>query len=267
MLSYQHGYHAGGKADVHKHAALAVIVDKLTQKPKPLSYMETHSGRGVYNLTAPEALKTGEAQGGILSLFAQAGPPLGHPYTRALDAARYAFGADFYPGSPLIARTLLRPGDHLHLMELHPQEHAALRRTLREDNVHIHKREGFAGVLAISPPTPRRGLVLIDPSYEVKSEYVESAQFIIALHKKWPQAVILLWYPILWDERHEDMIDLLTDADLPKFQRREIHFPALKDSHALIGSGLIFINTPYGVDEALDEAEDLLAPLKTTACP
>ncbi len=169
MLSYQHAFHAGNLADVQKHALLAWVLDYLTRKDKPLTYIETHAGRGLYRLTAPEAQKTGEAAKGIL-----AHPdwfPETHPYAQRLHEVRTLHGADAYPGSPLIAALGLRETDTLHLAELHPQEHAALTATMQGWGAHIHRRDGFDLALALTPPTPRRGVLLCDPSYEVKEDY------------------------------------------------------------------------------------------------
>ena len=181
MLSYQHAFHAGNPADLHKHFVLAGLLAQLTRKPRPISYMEPHAGRGLYDLSAPEAQKTGEAALGIARVTLPDGP-----YAQALAATRAQHGENTYPGSPLIAQTLLRDADQLHLMELHPAEHAALRRNLMGANTHIHHRSGPEGVLALSPPKPRRGLVLVDPSYEVKTEYESTAAFARALVAKWP---------------------------------------------------------------------------------
>ena len=129
MLSYQHIYHAGNLADVHKHAMLASLLAYLARKDKPLSYIETHAGRGLYRLDAPEAMKTGEAAAGIgraAALF-----PADHPYRRILAAVRDRYGRAAYPGSPLVAALSLRSGDRMHLAELHPQEFAALGATMR----------------------------------------------------------------------------------------------------------------------------------------
>lgn len=241
-------------ADVHKHSALSVILSRLCEKPKPLTYMETHAGRALYDLTAAEAEKTGEASQGILRLLKEGRIPAGHPYRNAIEAIHAQYGPEYYPGSPLIARTLLRSDDRVHLMELHPQEHAALRRALRRMDVHIHHRDGYEGVLAISPPTPRRGLVLIDPSFEVKTEYAQAAEFAIALHRKWPQAVILIWYPLLGAGLHEGMVRTLEKAGLPDFLRREVRFDGDGNRPGIFGSGLIAINTPYGVTPLLDAA-------------
>ena len=124
MLSYQHIFHAGNLADVHKHGLLAWVLDYLTQKDKPLSYIETHAGRGLYDLDAPEAVKTGEAAAGIGRVADWFGPD--HPYTRARDWVTAEYGPTAYPGSPLIAAHLLRFMDFFRLADLHPQESETL---------------------------------------------------------------------------------------------------------------------------------------------
>lgn len=254
MLSYQHGYHAGGPADVHKHAALAALLAHLTVKDKPLTYMETHAGAGLYDLASPEAEKTGEAAQGIVRALTEGLLPAGHPYREALDIVRARFGPDAYPGSPLLARTLLRPGDRLHLMELHPQEHAALKRVMHGGAAHVHRRDGYEGVLALSPPQPRRGLVLIDPSFEVKSEYEDAASFVVRLHAKWPEATIVLWYPLLAAGLHRAMCATLEAAGLPRFARAEVTFADPATARGMFGSGLLVVNLPHGTRPALDAA-------------
>src|SRR6056297_2886706 len=225
MLSYQHLYHAGNAADVHKHAALALALDYLTHKPKPLTYLETHAGRGRYDLSAPEAVKTGEAAQGIARL--RAGFPKDHPYITALNAQPDRL----YPGSPAIAQALLRPEDSLHLAELHPQEHAALRDTLRAPNTHIYQQDGLALAQSLCPPTPRRGLMLIDPSYEVKAEYGAIPGQIAKLHRKWNVGVICLWYPILTSNAHAPMLSALEAQGLPGALRHEVRFAPVREGH------------------------------------
>ncbi len=254
MLSYQHAYHAGCRADVHKHAALAALLARLTEKPKPLSYMETHAGRGRYDLHAPEALKTGEAKQGIEAALKAKAIPAEHPYMRAIAGCRARHGGAAYPGSPEIARLTLRLEDQIHLMELHPQEHEALKRAVHADNVHVHNRDGFEGVLALSPPQPRRGLVFIDPSYEIKAEYDAAVDFVRKLHRKWPEAVILLWYPVLDAGLHAGLAEKLDAAALPKYLRREIAFPNPPE-RGMRGSGLVLVNEPFGAAADLDAAE------------
>jgi len=245
MLSYQHIYHAGCLADVHKHALISCVLNRLIQKPKPLTYMETHAGRGIYDLTAPESLKTEEAQAGINRAQSENWFPSDHPYMFALRDTQKRHGFNIYPGSPAIARYFLRETDSIHLMELHPQEYIALKQAIPQ--AHIHHRDGYEGVLALSPPTPRRGVVLIDPSYEVKSEYTDIPDFLAKLHRKWAQAVIMVWYPILPDNRHQPMLDSIRNMVLNNTTVHEVRFR--QPPTAMLGSGMILINTPFGFDK------------------
>jgi len=243
MLSYQHGYHAGNLADVHKHALLAWALEYLTQKDKPLSYIETHAGRGLYDLSAPEASKTGEAAVGIARMAPLL--PQGHPYVRVLAHVRAAHGATAYPGSPLIAEHLLRDTDTIHLAELHPAEHAALSAV---SGGRVHKTDGMALAQAILPPTPRRGLMLIDPSYEVKSDYETMATALPRLHAKWNVGIVMLWYPILPDARHRPMLRAIEQA-VPGVLRHEVAFAPVRPGHGMQGSGMVVINPPWGMQE------------------
>jgi 23S rRNA (adenine2030-N6)-methyltransferase len=256
MLSYQHAYHAGGPADLHKHIVLAELLARLTAKPRGLAYVETHAGRGLYDLAGPEAAKTGEAAQGIGRLA----PDPGTPFGRALAAVRAAHGPSSYSGSPALARALLRPADRLVLMELHPAEHAGLAAALGGPGVEIHRRDGFEGVLALAPLKPRRGLVLVDPSYEVKAEYEATAAFVRRLVAKWPEAAVLVWYPLLAPGRHR-----LLRAGLAPLPVRfdEVAFAA-PPARGMTGSGLALVNAPYRADAvfaaARDQAAGLLVP-------
>jgi 23S rRNA (adenine2030-N6)-methyltransferase len=252
MLSYQHAYHAGNAADLHKHGVLAELLVRLTAKPRPITYMETHAGRGLYDLAAPEARKTAEADRGINRVA----PDPASPYGRALAEARRRHGPSAYPGSPLIARTLLRPEDAIVLMELHPAEHAALRHVLAGPGVAIHRRDGFEGVLALSPPTPRRGLVLVDPSYERKDEYAEAAAFVRSLVTRWPEAVVLVWYPILAAGRHRLLREGLAPL-APAFDEAKI----VGASEGMTGSGLALVNPPWGAEAAFEAVHAATAPV------
>ncbi len=245
MLSYQHAYHAGNLADVHKHGILSWILAYMTEKPKPLSYLETHAGRAVYDLSASAAQKTGEAAQGIARLESRLSPD--HPYRTTLDACRDTHGADSYPGSPWIANHLLRADDTLHLAELHPAEHAALSGAL--PGAHCLHEDGLAMALSRTPPTPRRGLLLCDPSYEVKTEYATIPDFFTKLHRRWPVGVLVLWYPILTSGAHKPMTAALRRA-LPDGWLHEVSFPPAREGHGMVGSGLFVINPPYGLVEA-----------------
>ena len=257
MLSYQHAYHAGGPADLHKHIVLAELLTRLTAKPRGIAYVETHAGRGLYDLAAPEALKTGEAAQGIARLD----PDPATPFGRALAAVRAQAGPSAYPGSPLLARTLLRPQDRLTLMELHPAEHAALARSV--SGAAIHRRDGFEGALALAPFRPRRGLVLVDPSYEVKADYAAAGAFARRLLAKWPEATVLLWYPLLPEARHRELLAAL--APVPHL-RDEVAFSA-RPARGMAGSGLALLNAPWGAANAFTAAHAQAAPVLIATRP
>lgn len=248
MLSYQHAYHAGNAADVHKHALLAVALEYLARKDKPLTYLETHAGRALYDLSAPEARKTGEAAAGIAVMAPWFAPD--HPYSRAVEAARRQGGPQAYPGSPLIASTLLRPTDRIVLAERHPQEVAALRRAM--PGADVRAADGPSLVLSIAPPQPRRGLVLIDPSYEIKTEFRTIPEFVAKLRRKWPVGVLAVWYPVLASGAERPLAELLAGLDGDALSS-EVRFAPVRPGHGLIGSGMWIANPPYGLDAAAAE--------------
>ncbi len=259
MLSYQHLYHAGNAADVHKHALLCHMLEYLTQKDKPVTYIETHAGRGLYDLGAPEAEKTGEAAAGVFAL--EQGFTPDHPYSQRLAEVRARHGAAAYPGSPLLAAMTLRETDTVHLAELHPQEHAYLTEHLLPWGAHIHKADGFQQSLALTPPTPRRGLMLIDPSYEVKADYDALPRHIAALHRKWNVGTIALWYPILATAPHRAMLAALV-AQFPEALRSEVAFPLARAGHGMNGSGMFIVNPPYGTAEEAARIASLFKGLR-----
>lgn len=231
-------------ADVHKHGLLAFMLDYLAQKDKPLSYIETHAGRGLYDLGAAGALKTGEAARGIGRVAGWFGA--GHPYARTLEQVRAEHGLWAYPGSPLVAALCLRASDTLHLAELHPQEFAALQDVMIRYPAICHRQDGLALALALTPPTPRRGVMLIDPSYEVKTDYEAIPKVIGVVARKWNVGCIMLWYPMLASAAHRPMLEALMAAH-PEALRHEIGFAPARDGHGMVGSGLFILNAPYGL--------------------
>lgn len=257
MLSYQHIYHAGNLADVHKHSLLAWMLRYLTAKDKPLTYMETHAGRALYDLRDAAALKTGEAAQGIEKARDWFEPD--HPYATVLDQIRASDGPSAYPGSPLIAASLLRTSDSLHLAELHPREHAALSNTMAPYSANIHLRDGFEMTHALTPPTPRRGCLLIDPSFEVKDDYTTIPRHIAKVTRAWNVGIIALWYPLLTSKAHTPMLAALTET-YPEALRHEVRFPPARPGHGMIGSGLFVINPPYGL---ADQAKSLAQKFAT----
>ncbi len=259
MLSYQHAYHAGNLADVHKHGALAWVLDYLVSKDKPLCYIETHAGRGLYDLASSAAQKTGEAakgvqRDGLLRAFAQA-----HPYVRAIATTRRD-GTALYPGSPVIAASILRPMDTLHLAELHPQEVEHLRTAVGE-RARVYQQDGYALANRLCPPTPRRGVLLVDPSFETPREYREVPAFLTKMHRKWPVGVLVLWYPLLAQPAHTQMLGALTGA-FPDGVRHEVRFAAAAKGHGLVGSGLFFVNPPYQLERELARLTEVFGTLE-----
>ena len=258
MLSYQHAYHAGCPADVHKHAVLAHILQYLAIKHPRVTYIDTHSGRGVYNLTSPEAQKTGEAQHGIVKLLAEkklAGQPLGD----VLRQIRGRLGKDVYPGSPMLAQKMLRDCDDLHLFELHPAENLALKHTLPSRNVKITRFDGYEGAWQMCPPSPSNGVMLIDPSYEIKSEYSEAVGFVREMAERWPTGIQLLWYPMLQAENHVPMVEALESDDLPGFYHQQIQFCEPGEVRGMYGSGVILVNLPPELEEFVDSVREIFS--------
>lgn len=255
MLSYQHIYHAGNLADVQKHALLAWVLDYMTAKDKPLTYLETHAGRGLYDLSAPEALKTREAEAGIDRVLSRFPPD--HPYVRAIAAVRAAHGATAYPGSPLIAASLLRAGDRMALAELHPREYPALWQVMQGYGAQVVQQDGFAMARALCPPTPRRGVLMIDPSYEVKDDYATLPAFVTMIRRKWNVGVQMLWFPVLDAGLHLDMLARIR-TDHPDAQVFQQSFPPIRDGHRMRGTGLVVINAPFGMAEQAAQVGALL---------
>lgn len=252
MLSYQHAYHAGNMADCHKHDAMAMILTHMTRGPAPLHYIETHAGRGLYDLRAKETLKTGEAaQGwGRIAVHKKFHDKISAPYMRAVRSVNEGGGMmPFYPGSPRIAATLTRAQDKITLFELHPAEHMALKSVFKTDGrVKIHKRDGLAGVLGIArarTPNAGRGVVLIDPSYEVKSEYESMPGFLDALLRAWPDVCVILWAPLLPAARHKPMLAQII-KNHPKSVISECRWAEPGAVRGMYGSLLVGMNWPRG---------------------
>lgn len=261
MLSYQHIYHAGNLADVQKHALLAVALDYMTRKDKPMSYLETHAGRALYALHGAEARKTGEAAQGIDRVRRLGWFKPDHPYLRLLDEVEATHGKGAYPGSPMLAAMALRPGDAMHLAELHPQEHAALLEAMDPWTGNCHRQDGFEMVLSRTPPEPKRGVLLCDPSFEVKEDYRTIPKVFQQLHKRWNVGVLMLWYPILTNGAHHEMLDALEAANLPGVLRHEVRFPPARPGHGMVGSGMFIVNAPWGLADEAKRLSGLFARL------
>lgn len=249
MLSYQHIYHAGNLIDVHKHLVLSNLLQVMLQKPKPFCYLETHAGRGLYNLDSPEANKTKEYIYGIN----QVDTTYNNIYFNVIKQVNLQFGSNIYAGSAAIAKTLLPQGYPMHLCELHSNEYNHLQQNITGKNINTYNVNGLNKILQISPPLLKRGVVFIDPSYEVKTEYTDIINFVKQLHKKWQVAVIALWYPVIESKENENFIKVLENIGFNKKLISQINFSALKslkiaENNRIVGSKMLIINTPYGLN-------------------
>jgi 23S rRNA (adenine2030-N6)-methyltransferase len=252
MLSYRHAFHAGNFADVLKHAVLTSALGLLARKDKPLCYYESHAGEGRYDLGGARARRTGEAAQGIGRLWERADVPDALlPYLRAVRAANPAGRLAAYPGSPALAAALLRPADRLVLMELNAADHAALRATFRGDRrVAAHRRDGYEGLVALTPPAERRGFALLDPSYEVVGDWKGVVEATAAAWARWPGGCYAIWYPILDDAMPLRLARALVVAGLRPILRVELVRDGAQPL-GLKGSGVLVANPPWTLDREL----------------
>lgn len=264
MFSYRHGYHAGNHADVLKHLCQMLLLNKLAEKDKAFVYLDTHSGAGLYDLTSAQAQKTGEYKEGIDRLLdANCQDSNLRSYIKLVDEYRRD---NRYPGSPELARRLCRSQDSLQLMEWHNNEVQNLRANFKGvRNAHTHHRNGFEGLVAMSPPKPARGLVLIDPSYELEADYQELVSAVKESYKRWKTGIFAIWYPLLAKsrDRSEKMTKALAaiqGADVLDIQLK-LH-PQEQDV-GMYGSGMLVINPPWQFDTQLEALmPELLNALK-----
>lgn len=269
MLGYQHDYHAGNFADVHKHLVLWQVLESLRGRDKPFVAVDLHAGAGGYELTGARARKTDEAAAGIARLWsATTGLPA--PVQAFLDTLRAMqprpARLSYYPGSPLLIRARLREQDRLIACELHPEAHERLQAQLGSDaRCHLHKRDAREAARALFPPEPRRGMVLLDPSYERKAEYREVAAMVTTIRRRWNTGIILVWYPILAGRPDHAMREQLrAELDDP-WLVSELRIAADPERHfGLAGSGMLVLRPPWQLETRLPE---LLAPVASLLDP
>jgi 23S rRNA (adenine2030-N6)-methyltransferase len=280
-MNYQHAFHAGSFADVHKHIVLVRILEHLRGKPTAFRVIDSHAGAGRYDLLGPEAARSGEWQGGIArllaarqSLEASGAYALLEPYLDVV-AALNADGAlpggalRFYPGSPLIAKARLRPQDRLIACELEPRAAAALKAALRGDpRVKTLAIDGWIAVNANVPPKERRGLVLLDPPFEDAADFNRLSGALEQAHRKWPTGHYMLWYPIKERDAPDALARRLRRLAIPKILRCEITLGPPRADAGLVGSGLILVNPPFPLEKELRALLPALAPLlsENAAC-
>ncbi|MCW8410337.1 23S rRNA (adenine(2030)-N(6))-methyltransferase RlmJ [Legionella sp. PATHC035] len=253
MLSYQHGYHAGNFADVIKHIALTRLLDYLIRKEKPLFYLETHSGKGLYDLKNKQAEKTQEYKQGIELVWSERDslPPVFQDYIQVIKKLNPTHALRSYPGSPFLAINKLREHDRMYFCELHPREFEALNQLHRlNKKVHFSNTDGIVAMNALLPPPEKRGLIFIDPSFEVKEEYKEIPIAIKHAYSRFATGVFCLWYPLvnkkLTDKLNRGMKEINAKNSL------HIEFSLTSSSiEGMTGCGLWIINPPFTLAEEM----------------
>lgn len=260
-MNYRHAFHAGNHADVLKHAVLLFCLDALKRKDAPFAVLDTHAGRGTYDLLSDEALRSPEWSDGIARLTDWTdAPPLIARYLEAVRAFNLAGELRTYPGSPALIAQALRMQDVMAACELHPEEFAALRRTLpRQPNIRLHQRDGYEALGALLPPAERRGLVLIDPPYESPDELARAAAAIGQTLKRFGHGMYLWWRPLKSESALAAADDEVRAQGAKATLRVDLWTDTPKPLGALVGSSVLLINPPFGLDDALRQALPALA--------
>jgi 23S rRNA (adenine2030-N6)-methyltransferase len=244
-MNYRHAYHAGNHTGVFKHSVLCQLLAELHNKPTPFAVLDTHAGAGQYNLKAPEARKTGEAQNGI-GIILNKKLPSASIYLRIVRGRNPA-GLSSYPGSPAIIQAFLRENDKLIACELHQVDSESLRATFRADRrISIHNRDGYEAIGAFVPLATKRGLVFIDPSFEQDDEFDRLAEARNAGVKKWPTGIFTAWYPLRDRSGVVTLRRHFRPASTPTLCCQFLRHPL--DGLTLAGSALVICNPPWRIE-------------------
>ncbi|HEY8086053.1 MAG TPA: 23S rRNA (adenine(2030)-N(6))-methyltransferase RlmJ [Methylophilaceae bacterium] len=263
MLSYRHAFHAGSHADVLKHFVLVQLLQYLNQKDKPYWVIDTHAGAGLYALDQGYAAQNAEYKSGIAKLWARNDLPA--PLLEYVALVR-DFNADnslkTYPGSPMFASRLIRRDDRLRLYELHPTDSEHLQDNFADAGrqVKMEKADGFAGLKALLPPPPRRGLVLIDPPYEEKQDYQRVVNALEEALKRFATGTYAVWYPMLQRQESIQFVDHLKQLPVQNWLHvgLTVHAPA-EDGFGMHGSGMFIINPPWTLKQTLQTVMPFLS--------
>jgi 23S rRNA (adenine2030-N6)-methyltransferase len=266
MFSYRHAFHAGSHADILKHLTLVHLVDYLQEKPVALTIVDTHAGAGIYSLKDGFAAVSKEAENGIFRLlqYKAAGntlPPSIQKYLDCIEIENSSSAIEIYPGSPFILARLLRPQDRLKLFELHPTEIDILRNNINEldcsKQIDIYCADSFSRLKGLLPPPSRRGLVLIDPSYEDKQDYRHLETTLDEAMKRFPTGCYAIWYPIL--SRREsaalpDHLKKICSINKRSWLHTELRVENAPGERRLQASGMFVINPPWTLEKNLAQA-------------
>jgi len=253
-VNYRHAFHAGNFADVHKHVVLLALLARLTEKPKPLLYLDTHAGRGCYDLRSDAAVRGGEWLDGVARMRAHTAESSEvRLYLQTLRAVQP--DEWHYPGSPLLALHALREHDRAVFVEKQLQEASALQQSLRRRRgVSVVHGDGYAALKTYLPPREQRGLVLIDPPYESERELVDVVRALVFGLQRWPMGVFAIWYPIKAGAEVRRFHSALRDSGLRKLLQVELHIRPASSPLGLNGSGMLLANPPWQFEEQMQRA-------------
>ncbi|MER8797643.1 23S rRNA (adenine(2030)-N(6))-methyltransferase RlmJ [Mesorhizobium sp. M0984] len=255
-MNYRHAYHAGNFADVVKHVVLSRLIEYLKQKDKAFRVIDTHAGIARYDLSSTEAQKTGEWQGGIgrlvdAALDAPAAVLLA-PYLEAVHSLNPEGGVKKYPGSPLIARHLMRKQDRLSAVELHPKDAARLKALFDGDfQTRVIELDGWLVLGAHLPPKEKRGLVLIDPPFEEEGEFDRLVDGLQRAHRRWPGGIYALWYPLKDRKAVAAFRAALKQTGIPKLLDIGFEIRPASAEPSLDGCGMVVVNPPFTLEGEL----------------
>ncbi len=264
-MNYRHIYHAGNFADVFKHIVLMLALEHLRKKEKGFFALDTHAGTGKYDLESEQAGRTGEALEGIGKLWGQKNlPDIAARYLSIVRELNRGKDLKIYPGSPLIMQKFLRPQDRMAVNELHPDDVRTLRKTMgNAPNLRVENMDGYAVLKAFVPPLERRGLVLIDPPFEVRDEFCRMVEALRQAYRRWATGMYLFWYPI------KDMKDIVSyhkaiaGMGISDCQAFDFTLRPVKDSSVLNGCGMLAVNPPWTLKTDLQTVMPALVQILT----
>lgn len=256
-MNYRHAYHAGNFADVVKHVILARVLTYMKLKPQPFRVIDTHAGAGRYDLTGVEAAKTGEWQDGIARLTEVDAPPdvadLLAPYLDAVASVNLGGAMTFYPGSPVIARHLMRPGDQLAANELHPEDFDLLKAEFRRAaDSKVFNLDAYRAVKALLPPPERRGVVLLDPPFEQTNEFQQLTDAIVNGLQRFANGVFIIWYPVKDEGAANRFVSDVTALGCRKMLDVRLSISAPFPGLGLTETGMLLLNPPYSLKSELE---------------
>ncbi len=255
LLSYRHAFHAGNFADVLKHSVLTQVLDYMIRKEKGFTYIDSHAGAGLYKLSDEYAQKTGEYKSGIAKLFNATDLPEELAFYVALIKSINNYKTindtlNLYPGSPGIAKQILRRQDSAHLFDLHPTDFDLLTKFCqRWKKSFVKQGDGYQGVLALLPPPSRRAVILIDPSYELKDDYQKAVKTVVSAYQKFATGTYILWYPVVKRELVTKMQQDFINSKMKNVLQVELCLSADNDDYGMTGTGLFIVNPPWQLAE------------------